>query len=435
MLRIMTPDQAEAIRLLTRGFPDEEAIEEQVREIIRRVRQEGQPALLEYTARFDGARLNEHNFSVSAAEISLAYHKVAADFVPALRRAQANIENYHRKQLRQSWVDTAENGTILGQMIRPLAKVGIYVPGGTASYPSSVLMNAIPAKVAGVPRIVMATPPQPDGSVNPYTLVAAAEAGVTEIYKMGGAQAVAALAYGTATVPQVDKITGPGNIYVTLAKKMVYGQVDIDMLAGPSEIVIIADDTANPAYVAADLLSQAEHDPRASAILLTWSRTLAEQVRDEVTRQLAQLPRNEIASRALADYGAALLTTDLEEAISLANQLAPEHLEIMVTEPFRLLGQIKNAGAIFLGPHSPEPVGDYYAGPNHVLPTMGTARFYAPLNVDTFQNKSSLIAYSPAGLQEAAADIITLANLEGLEAHANAIKVRIADRKPAIEGE
>ena len=336
-----------------------------------------------------------------------------------------NIRAFHARQLRSSWMEPDSEGNILGQITRPLHRVGIYVPGGTAAYPSSVLMNALPAQVAGVSQIAMVSPPAADGSMNPYTLAAASACGVTEIYKVGGAQAIAALAHGTQSVPRVDKITGPGNIYVTMAKKLVYGTVDIDMLAGPSEVLIVADHTANPRYAAADLLSQAEHDPLASAILVTPSVDLARVVQRELELQLATLSRKEIAQQSLADYGAIILTSDLGEAMEIANQFAPEHLELLLENPFVWLGQVKNAGAVFMGSYSPEPIGDYFAGPNHILPTGGTARFYSPVTVDTFTKKTSVIAYSKGGFETAAPRVIKLATVEGLDAHANSIKVRL----------
>ncbi|MEB3103163.1 histidinol dehydrogenase [Ferviditalea candida] len=396
-----------------------------VKEIIERVRLEGDLAVRHYTEKFDRVAVGE--LRVEQEEIRAAYEKVEADFLEAIREAAANIRAFHEKQKRHTWMDLQPDGAILGQLIRPLRRVGVYVPGGKAAYPSSVLMNVIPAQVAGVPEIVMATPPATAGEdgINPYILVAAAEAGVREIYRVGGAQAVAALAYGTESIAPVDKIVGPGNIYVALAKRNVYGVVDIDSIAGPSEIVVLADETADPLFVAADLLSQAEHDEMASAILITASERLADQVRSEVERQLESLPRKPIAARSIEDYGAILLTDSLEEGIRAVNQLAPEHLELMVGSPFEILGKIENAGAIFLGDYSSEPVGDYFAGPNHILPTNGTARFSSPLNVDDFLKKSSLIHYSRDALLNNGGKIMTLARHEGLEAHARAIEVRL----------
>ncbi len=407
---------------------DYDIYEEKVKEVLKQVKSQGDEAVFAYTAKFDNSTIDQNSFQVSPEEIEQAYQQVDEGFITALKQAKDKITEFHRKQLRYSWLEPESSGTILGQLIRPLKRVGIYVPGGTASYPSSVLMNAIPAQVAGVKDIVMVTPPmQGTTTVNPYTLVAAQESGVTAIYKMGGAQAVGALAYGTASVEKVDKIVGPGNIYVTLAKKLVYGEVDIDMLAGPSEIIILADNTANPVYVAADLLSQAEHDVLAVSVLVTPSQELAEKVQEQLEIQLEKLPRVDIARESLANKGAVVVTEDMSEAIAIVNDLAAEHLELMVEQPFDILGKIENAGAIFMGKYSPEPIGDYIAGPNHVLPTGGTAKFYSPLNVDTFMKKSSVIYYSPASLQQYGPTAVTLAEGEGLGAHANAIKVRLAD--------
>lgn len=425
MIRLLESRASDVQKIIKKEYADQPVYEERVQDILKNVRERGDEALLEYTARFDKAELTPQTLRVSPEEIRQAYKGVDDEFVNAVRKARDNIVSFHSKQLQNSWMETSCDGTILGQLLRPLERAGIYVPGGTANYPSSVLMNAVPAQVAGVNEIVMVAPPHADGRLQASTLVAAAEAGVTEIYKLGGAQAVAALAYGTQTVKKVDLITGPGNIYVTLAKKMVYGTVNIDMLAGPSEILVIADENANPVYVAADLLSQAEHDVLASAILLTPSRKLAESVQQEITRQAGYLSRKEILAASLRDYSAIIVTGDMDEAVELANRYAPEHLELSVDSPFALLGKIKNAGAIFMGHFTPEPVGDYIAGPNHVLPTGGTARFYSPLNVDTFMKKSSIIAYSPGRLREYGADIIKLAETEGLDAHANAVRVRM----------
>lgn len=394
-----------------------------VKGIIKDVRVCGDEALRAYTEKFDRVLLDF--FLVSDKEIEEAYCQVAGRFVAIVREAAENIRTYHAKQLRPSWMTTEENGTILGQKITPLDSVGVYVPGGTAAYPSSVLMNVIPARVAGVKRIVMVTPPDEQGKLPPAVLVAAKEAGVEEIYKVGGAQAIAALAYGTETIAAVDKITGPGNIFVALAKREVFGDVDIDMIAGPSEIAILADETARPAEVAADLLSQAEHDPRASSVLVTPSIRFAKEVAAEVEKQLAVLPRREIAARSIADYGAIYVAADLDEAVKTVNQLAPEHLEVMTENPMELLGKISHAGAIFIGRYSSEPVGDYFAGPNHVLPTNGTARFSSPLNVDDFQKKSSVIFYSEKALRENGAKIAAFARMEGLEAHARAVECRL----------
>lgn len=425
MIRVLESGDSSVEAIIKKEYTEQAIYEERVQEILQNVRERGDEAVLEYTARFDNASLTPETLRVSKEEIEEAYQKVDADFVKAIQRARDSIACFHRKQLHNSWMETSSDGTILGQIIRPMARAGLYVPGGTANYPSSVLMNAVPAQVAGVEEIVMVAPPHADGKLQASTLVAAAEAGVIEIYKVGGAQAVAALAYGTKTIKRVDLITGPGNIYVTLAKKMVYGLVNIDMLAGPSEILVIADENANPVYVAADLLSQAEHDVLASAILVTPSRKLAEEVKKEIIRQVGYLSRKEIMIASLRDYSAIIVTKDIEEAIELANKYAPEHLELSVDAPFEILGKIKNAGAIFMGHFTPEPVGDYIAGPNHVLPTGGTARFYSPLNVDTFMKKSSIISYSQDRLDQQAQDIIKLAETEGLDAHANAVRVRL----------
>jgi histidinol dehydrogenase len=397
---------------------------EVVQKIIADIRANGDAALREYTLKFD--RVNLESFAVPEAEIEEAYGLVEQRYVEIVREAAENIRIFHEKQLRPSWMTTEENGTILGQKITPLDSVGVYVPGGTAAYPSSVLMNVVPAHVAGVKRIVMVSPPDKEtGKLPPAVLVAAKEAGVKEIYKVGGAQAIATLAYGTDSIQPVDKITGPGNIFVALAKKEVFGDVDIDMIAGPSEIAVLADDSAYADEVAADLLSQAEHDPRACSVLVTPSMKLAEEVAAEVEKQLAILPRREIAERSIEDYGAIYVTADLEEAIATVNQLAPEHLEVVVENAMEVLGKIHHAGAIFVGRYSSEPVGDYFAGPNHVLPTNGTARFSSPLNVDDFQKKSSVIIYSEKALKDNAAKIAEFARMEGLEAHARAVEARL----------
>lgn len=394
-----------------------------VQSIIAEVRASGDQALRTFTEKFDRVALDD--FVVTDDEISEAYKSVSSQLVEIIKEAADNIRNYHEKQLRPSWMTTEENGTMLGQKITPLDSVGVYVPGGTAAYPSSVLMNVIPAKTAGVQRIVMVSPPGQDGKLPAGVLVAADIAGVKEIYKIGGAQAIAALAYGTETIKPVDKITGPGNIYVALAKREVFGDVAIDMIAGPSEIGILADDTARANEIAADLLSQAEHDPRACAVLVTTSRILAEDVQNEVYKQLSQLPRKEIAAQAIENFGAIYVAADLDEAVSAINQLAPEHLEIVTENPVELLGKIKHAGAIFLGRYSSEPVGDYFAGPNHVLPTNGTARFSSPLSVEDFQKKSSIILYSEKAMKDNAEKIAQFARLEGLEAHARAVEARL----------
>ncbi|KWX78868.1 histidinol dehydrogenase [Paenibacillus riograndensis] len=407
-----------------------------VKEIVADIKQEGDAALLRYTERFDGAALTAAGLRVTEEELQAAYSRVEESFVTAIRAAAANIRAFHARQKRNSWMDLQPDGTILGQIIRPLKRVGVYVPGGKAAYPSSVLMNVIPAQIAGVPEIVMVTPPSTGGTegIDPYILVAAAEAGVNEIYRVGGAQAIAALAFGTASIAPVDKICGPGNIYVALAKREVYGAVDIDSIAGPSEIVVLADDTAEAAYVAADLLSQAEHDEMASAILVTPSQRLAEAVAAEVERQLRELPREAIARASVDNYGAIIVVDSLAEGISVVNRLAPEHLEIVTEDPMGLLGSIENAGAVFLGPYSSEPVGDYFAGPNHIIPTNGTARFSSPVDVDDFIKKSSLIYYSKEALLQDGATIIELARREGLEGHARAIEIRLQNEAKGGDG-
>lgn len=395
--------------------------------IVGDVRRDGDRAILKYTELIDGAAFPGKNFAVTREEYDEAARLADPKVVLSLKKAAANIASYHMEQKPKSWITYREHGSLLGQSCIPLDRAGIYVPGGTASYPSSVLMNAIPAKVAGVEEILMAVPPAKDGKVNPYVLLAAREAGVTKVFKMGGAQAIAAFAFGTASVPRVDKITGPGNLFVTLAKKAVYGHVDIDMLAGPSEILIVADAAADARCVAADMLSQAEHDALASSILVTDSEALAEAVKGELEKQLAKLPRREIAAASLKRNGLIILAADLPQAMELANLSAPEHLEILTAQPFQLLPYVRHAGAVFLGPHSPEPLGDYFAGPNHVLPTGGTARFYSVLNVETFMKRTSVISYTRSALTAAADDIIRLAEAEGLDAHANAIRMRGMD--------
>ena len=405
--------------------------ESAVAEIIETVKKGGDEALFSYTEKFDHCKMDAAHIRVTREEIDEAYQKVDADFVEVMKKSAANIRAFHEKQLRNSWFDPKPDGTILGMKILPIAIAGVYVPGGKAAYPSSVLMNVLPAKVAGVERIIMTTPPGADGRVNPGTLVAAHIAGVDEIYKVGGAQAIAAMAFGTQSIPKVDKITGPGNIFVALAKKACFGYVSIDSIAGPSEILVIADETANPRYVAADLLSQAEHDELASAILITTSKTLADQVSVEVDRFVANLSRREIIEKSLNNYGYILLVDSLDEAaenmkeaIQAANEIAPEHLEILTKDPFAMMTKIRNAGAIFLGEYSSEPLGDYFAGPNHVLPTNGTARFFSPLNVDDFLKKTSIISYSRPALEKIHQDIECFAENEGLTAHANSIRVR-----------
>lgn len=395
-----------------------------VTNIIEEVISRKDKALYEYTKRFDKADINADNIRVTEEEIEEAYTLLDPSIVEVIRRAAHNIEVYHSKQKQYSWFDSEPNGSLLGQKVTAIGAVGVYVPGGKAAYPSSVLMNVIPAKVAGVERIAMVTPPGKDGKIYEGTLVAAKEAGVTEIYKVGGAQAIAALAHGTESIKKVDKIVGPGNIYVALAKKAVYGHVSIDSIAGPSEILVLADETANPRYVAADLLSQAEHDELASAILITTSKELANKVSDEVDQFVTQLSRKEIIQKSLDNYGYILITDTLEEAIETANEIASEHLEIVTKDPFTVMSKIKNAGAIFLGEYSSEPLGDYFAGPNHVLPTNGTAKFFSPLSVDDFIKKSSIISFSKEALEPIYQDIVKFANAEGLTAHANSISVR-----------
>ncbi|HZK85115.1 MAG TPA: histidinol dehydrogenase [Desulfosporosinus sp.] len=423
-MRIENLSDIDLNRLTRKSYGDDATLEKRVADILKRVREDGEEAVYQLTEEFDHINLRLSGLRVSNEEIQAAYKDVGEDYLEAMRTAKNNILRYHKKQKRTSWMEPDQDGSILGQLILPLKRVGIYVPGGTASYPSSVLMNALPAVVAGVKEIVMVSPPRADGTLLPEVLVAAAEAGVTEIYKIGGAQGIGVLAYGTETISPVDKITGPGNIYVTLAKKQVFGTVDIDMLAGPSEILILVDESGRPEELAADLLSQAEHDRLASAILVSPSRQLLERTLLEVERQLEDLPRAEIARASWEAYGAAILVSDLQEGMDLANKIAPEHFEMVVEDPYSWLGQVRNVGAVFLGRYSPEPVGDYFAGPNHVLPTGGTARFYSPLNVDTFMKKVSVISYSEKALKRDAKQIAILARSEGLEAHARAVEVR-----------
>jgi histidinol dehydrogenase len=398
--------------------------EKAVAEILEHVRKERDKALFEYTERFDKAQIDAETIRVTEEEIDEAYRLVPPELLEIIRKALHNIEDYHKKQKQYSWFDSKPDGTILGQKVTPLWRVGVYVPGGKAAYPSSVLMNIVPAKVAGVEEIIMVTPPGRDGKVTPNTLVAAKEAGATAIYKVGGAQAIGALAYGTESIPKVDKIVGPGNIYVALAKKAVYGHVSIDAVAGPSEILVIADETANPRYVAADLLSQAEHDELASAILVTTSETLAQAVSEQTDAFIEELSRGEIIRKSLDHYGYILVADTMDEAIEIANEIASEHLEIQTANPYDVMTKIRNAGAIFIGEYSSEPLGDYFAGPNHVLPTNGTARFFSPLSVDDFIKKSSIIAYSREALECIHEEIEQFAAAEHLTAHANSIKVR-----------
>ena len=410
--------------LLSRNRTDYGAYEASVREIVEQVRTNGDEALFGNTEKFDHVNLTPDTVRVSDAEIGEAYSEVSQELLRVIRKALENIRAFHEKQKRNSWFDTREDGVLLGQKVLPLRRVGVYVPGGKAVYPSSVLMNIVPAKVAGVSQIVMVTPPGKDGKISPNTLVAAHEAGADVIFKVGGAQAVAALAYGTETVPRVDKIVGPGNIFVALAKKSVYGQVGIDSIAGPSEIVVLADETANARFVAADLLSQAEHDEMASAILVTTSMKLAEQVSGQVDGFLKVLSRAQIAGKSIENHGYILVVDSLKEGIETVDAIAPEHLEIVTSNPFDTMTRVHNAGAIFLGPYSSEPLGDYFAGPNHILPTGGTARFFSPLSVDDFVKKSSIVYYSEEALRKVHKDIETFAKAEQLTAHANSIAVR-----------
>lgn len=401
--------------------------ESRVLEILEHVKNEKDQAVFDYTKQFDGADITADTITVTKEEIAQAYDLVDESLVEIIRKAKENIRIYHEKQKQYSWFDSKPDGTMLGQKVTALQRVGVYVPGGKAVYPSSVLMNVIPAKVAGVEEIVMVTPPGKDGKINPNTLVAANEAGVDVVYKVGGAQAIAALAYGTDSIPKVDKIVGPGNIYVALAKKAVYGHVSIDSIAGPSEILVIADETANPRYVAADLLSQAEHDELASAILVTTSETLAKEVSKQVEVFVEELSRTEIMKKSLENYGYILVADTMEEVIDIANEIASEHLEIMTANPYDVMMRVRNAGAIFIGEYSSEPLGDYFAGPNHILPTNGTAKFFSPLNVDDFMKKTSIISYSKDALARVHKDIELFAKEEGLTAHANSIKVRFEE--------
>ena len=428
MLRIIyqqTEAETELIRISTRTYNDDTRLkEETVREIITTVREKGDRALIDYTEKFDRQVLTEDRLRVSGSELDAAYQQISQDLLHAIQLAAQKIEAFHRQQIPKSWVQFEDDEVVLGKRYTPVDRAGLYVPGGRAAYPSTVLMNAIPAKVAKVPRIVMVTPPGEETKINPAVLVAAQEAGIEEIYRVGGAQAVAALAYGTNTIPKVDVITGPGNIYVTLAKKMVYGTVGIDSLAGPSEVLIIADEQANPTYVAADLLAQAEHDPLAAAILLTTDSKLAEKVQQEVSKQLENHPRRLLTEKAIAHYGLIAVVDSLEVAAKLSNLFAPEHLELEVADPWALVEQIRHAGAIFLGSSTPEAVGDYLAGPNHTLPTSGAARYASALGVETFMKHSSLIQYSPTALKKMSSTIQILAQAEGLPSHADSVRLR-----------
>jgi len=425
ILKFSDPDFATVFAAIEgRGATPPEGVEATVREILAAVRERGDAALFEYTEKFDRLQLSAATVEVTTAEIDSALAAVSEADLAALRLATERIAAFHAKQRQETWLSTAEEDVLLGQMVRPLERVGIYVPGGKAAYPSSVLMNAVPAKVAGVPEVVMVVP-MPGGEVNPHVLAAAHLAGVDRIFKVGGAQAVAALAYGTASIPKVDKITGPGNIYVATAKQLVFGAVDIDMIAGPSEILVINDGSGNPAHLAADLLGQAEHDELASSVLITTDAGFAAQVAAEVEKQLAGLPRQGIARKSIEDFGAVIVARDLVEAIAFSNRIAPEHLELAVADPFAILPQIRHAGAIFMGHHTPEAAGDYLAGPNHTLPTGGTARFFSPLSVDDFVKKSSIVSFSQAGLQRLGSAIVRIAELEGLSAHARSVSLRL----------
>jgi histidinol dehydrogenase len=429
MLRIITQwteARTELRRICDRTHDDQVVHKEAtVREVLQAVKRQGDRAVLEYTREFDHQDLKPEELRVSGAELDAAYQQVSKELLDAIRLARQQIEAFHRQRVPKSWVHFGDDEIVLGKRYTPVDRAGLYVPGGLAAYPSTVLMNAVPAKVAQVPRIAMVTPPGKDKAINPAVLVAAQEAGVHEIYRVGGAQAIGALAFGTETIPRVDIITGPGNIYVTLAKKLVYGTVGIDSLAGPSEVLIIADHTANPTHVAADLLAQAEHDSMAAAILITTDSTLARKVVDEVERQLIDHPRRMLTEKAIAHYGLIVVVDTLEAAADLSNEFAPEHLELEVAEPWELLQNIRHAGAIFLGDSTPEAVGDYLAGPNHTLPTSGAARYSSPLGVETFLKHSSLIQYSPTALQKVASAVDTLATAEGLHSHANSVRVRM----------
>lgn len=425
IIKLTEETRRDILTNLLKRSPDQYTeYENTVREILNNVRENKDEALFSYTEKLDGCRLSEQTIRVSESEIEEAYAAYDQKLIAIMERAASNIIAYHEKQKMNSWFDSKEDGTILGQKVTPLERVGVYVPGGKAAYPSSTLMCVLPAKVAGVKQIVMITPPDRDGKVQPCTLVAAKIAGVTEIYKAGGAQAIAALAYGTESIPKVDKIVGPGNIFVALAKKAVFGHVSIDSIAGPSEILVLADETANPTYVAADLLSQAEHDQLASAILITTSESFANQVLMEVKTLTESLSRKEIIQKSLESYGYILVADSMEEALETANDIASEHVEILTKDAFAVMTKIKNAGAIFIGEYSSEPLGDYFAGPNHVLPTNGTAKFFSPLSVDAFYKRTSIISYSREALAEAAEDIAAFAESEGLSAHAKSIRVR-----------
>lgn len=428
ILKLTKETQTNILENLLKRSPNSYGeFESRVNDIIQNVREKRDEAIFDYTLKFDGAVINKDNIRVTEDEIKEAYEQVDPKLLDVIRKALVNIRDYHAKQKQYSWFDSDESGIILGQKVTPLKTVGVYVPGGKAVYPSSVLMNVIPAKVAGVSNIIMTTPCGKDGKVYPSTLVAAKEAGVDQIYKVGGAQAIAALAFGTESIPKVDKIVGPGNIYVALAKKAVFGYVSIDSIAGPSEIMVLADETANPRFVAADLLSQAEHDEMASAILVTTSKELAKQVSVEVDKFVATLSRKEIIQKSLDNYGYILVADTMQDAIDTVNEIASEHLELVTKNPFEVMTKIRNAGAIFIGEYSSEPLGDYFAGPNHVLPTNGTAKFFSPLSVDDFIKKSSIISYSREALEPVYKDIVQFAECEKLTAHANSIRVRFED--------
>lgn len=425
IVKLTDESRSELLDILKRRSPASYTeYENTVNDIISNVREKGDKALFEYTQKFDKCVITKDTIKVTRDEIDAAYKKLDPEFIEVMKKSAANIKDFHEKQKRESWFTTKPDGSILGQRVLPVEISGVYVPGGKAAYPSSVLMNVIPAKVAGVERIVMVTPPSKDGSLNAGTLVAADIAGVTEVYKVGGAQAIAAMAFGTESIPKVDKITGPGNIFVALAKKACFGHVSIDSIAGPSEILVIADETANPRWVAADLLSQAEHDEMASAILVTTSQEVADKVSEEIDKFLEVLERKEIIQKSLDSYGYAFVAENMDDAIEAANAIASEHCEIITANPFEVMTKVKNAGALFLGHYSSEPLGDYFAGPNHILPTNQTARFFSPLSVDDFVKKTSIIAYSKEGLEAVHKDIERFAKEEGLTAHANSITVR-----------
>lgn len=422
LFNLAVNNEEEILEIIKNREEDLDVIND-VKLILEEVKKDKDKALIKFNKLFD--KVDITNLKVSKEEINEAFNLVEEDFIDAIKGSIENVKKYHEKQVKNGYSIIEKNGVFMGQLVTPLQRVGVYVPGGTASYPSSVVMNVIPAKIAGVSEIVMVTPPKNDGSINPYILVAASLAGVSEIYKIGGAQSIGALAYGTETIKNVDKIVGPGNIYVAMAKKLVFGTVDIDMVAGPSEILVIADENSNSKYIAADLMSQAEHDKRAASILLTTSEKLYNEVLEEINIQINDLERKDIIEESLKNYGMAVICEDINKCIELSNKIAPEHLELMIENPLEYLGSVKNAGSIFLGYYSPEPLGDYYAGPNHVLPTNGTARFSSPLSVDSFIKKSSYLYYSKEELQKVSKNIMILAEKEGLTAHRNSVKVRV----------